>query len=548
MSSASSTAMAVRTRSRSQPRQQRRAYEQSFEFASELLQTLVERRSQTSVFEAALPKNIVLITDYSGIGCAEMALGLVSRAFAKRNAGVACGPCFSVYRSNDLNPHCRCVLVNHADRSRPQHVQGNMQERVKQSVLERMRQKFSKLTDEVSGAGGRMSSVDKDAVKALGREFLDACMQILKEPGCWNDCVHCYVCGKDCPVYPPEMQEVLLAGCHPDSGVPEPHIQIYVNMLRSFCPPSEANPSGTMVIACGGNTCVPWSSRGKQKGWLECETTMNFAIWMSGLLAQQHPPDIIVQECTRNFDVTGFTNCIAARYEVQRAMFSPVDLGFPVHRSRSYTLSFRKDRYSSIVPLSELESLAFRAMRADARMYLRAPGSMIVDAALQLRSRRRKDADSESALQKHTDVMTDATKKRWQELVETAKAAGLEFALADVTQHVSFHGALSTNMPCFTTTSELWVTNVADGWEAGRPICSYELLGALGWPVLLPGEHELSDVLPYTLRFAVLQAGENMNMKSLQSFVGNGMHVSQVVAMFLWALFGVNCHGPEEVP
>ena len=116
-------------------------------------------------------------------------------------------PDVSVFRANDLSPQCRVVLLNHRRPCRTEPVQGNMRDRVKNEVIEKMRREFAEMQTKHGGSSSSDRGQKKDEMRRVGQAFLHFCTQTLMNDDCWNDVVHCYACGQDC-AFPEEMQQV----------------------------------------------------------------------------------------------------------------------------------------------------------------------------------------------------------------------------------------------------------------------------------------------------------------------------------------------------
>eukprot|EP00971_Amphidinium_carterae_P327568 6458993-Amphidinium_carterae.5 len=177
--------MSAVDRSRSPPRRAGK-YDESFEHTSALCLRLEAEVGRMSSVKAEI------VTDYSGIGGAEMGLAFVKRALSARGCKVE----FSVFRSCDVQGSCRQVLVNHATELCPKHVQGDMRSRVTKQVVEEMASALAKHCE--------LGSKDRDTMRATGKAFLQECLAKVKAIPESEDvhAVHCYTCGKCCPIFP----------------------------------------------------------------------------------------------------------------------------------------------------------------------------------------------------------------------------------------------------------------------------------------------------------------------------------------------------------
>eukprot|EP00971_Amphidinium_carterae_P327569 6458993-Amphidinium_carterae.6 len=199
-------------------------------------------------------------------------------------------------------------------------------------------------------------------------------------------------------------------------------------------------------------------------------------------------PDIVIQECTRTFDVGSYKECLGEDYDVQQLVFSPTDLHLPVARTRSYTIALRRERLRRKLDwgIETASRLVFVGPERPFKgsIFARAPQSMR-DSILAELMKRRQSVSGDPREPSFYSMLTDAARGRLCAFFEQAHWASLEYMIADISQNPKFHASLSMTLPCFSRSSELWICRIADGVETSRPFCSYELLGALGWPVLL---------------------------------------------------------------
>ena len=80
----------------------------------------------------------------------------------------------------------------------------------------------------------------------------------------------------------------------------------------------------------------------KQRRWAALQTTAAFVTWRFDMLAAK--PDAIVHECTEDFDITYLMAIFSNHYIVKSVVFTPRDLGYPVTRTRRYTLMISRER------------------------------------------------------------------------------------------------------------------------------------------------------------------------------------------------------------
>ena len=126
----------------------------------------------------------------------------------------------------------------------------------------------------------------------------------------------------------------------------------------------------------------------------------------------------------------------------------------------------------------------------------------------------------------------------------------LGFITVNVRQSQEFYRRVDDLLPVLTTkTALIWGRDMKGKGKANyvdRPLISYELYGAHGYPVLLPAKHPLAELLPLQLRPRAIAENKAPDDKTSQRFVGNGMHLSQVGLAIACALFGVAPHPGQE--
>ena len=96
--------------------------------------------------------------------------------------------------------------------------------------------------------------------------------------------------------------------------------------------PSTSARKLKLVVA--GTTCTAWSSRGLSRKEAD-ETMRPFMIWL--FLLRQLQPDLVVHECTSRFRAEIFQKYLGS-FDWRTVQICPRDLGWPVHRSRRYTV------------------------------------------------------------------------------------------------------------------------------------------------------------------------------------------------------------------
>ena len=138
---------------------------------------------------------VTLVTDYSGAGGAEIGLACVRRAML-RNGLQAFD--IQVLRAGDVDSSCRAILLNHPGELCPQHVFGDMLERLKPGVVSSLRVWLQEAVAACQQACAESPAHAKAVKKKYGRDFVTRVVEHLKglDDEDWEMSTHCYRCGK----------------------------------------------------------------------------------------------------------------------------------------------------------------------------------------------------------------------------------------------------------------------------------------------------------------------------------------------------------------
>ena len=224
-------------------------------------------------------------------------------------------------RAGDILGLCRKIL----QKCKPEHLHGNILLRMPDA----MDAKVSKLVDKAKLAQDRLvkSGYTKLSSKKKTAELVEAgIVNLVKQEVPRSSSAWCYKCHCACAV----------------AGAAE-----------------EAAQTFRLTMHVAGFCCWDWSSRGKNQGWCGGITNV-FIEWLKVRVESQE--DFIIAECTRRFKQDIIAKSLPS-YEVQSAVFSPLQMGFGVNRYRIYILCLRKARLRWVAPLDllgMLEKLFFR--------------------------------------------------------------------------------------------------------------------------------------------------------------------------------------------
>ena len=429
------------------------------------------------------------------------------------------------YRSSDVDESCRAILLSHEGEA---HVQGDILERIGREHLAKLRQI---LQEHVSDFIEAMQVAERDGpvtakiTNILRRDIGQACLEKLRcylaeqeeSDDIFDHEAFCYRCKRRCPVHPPEE----------------------VRGKRSY-------------INIGGNVCVPWScmnqsAKAQAKGWLS-EYTLLMIVWLFDL--RRRSVTFLVQECTSMFDILGYRRILQDMFYIEQVKFSPLELGIPAHRLRSYTLSVNKSQIVMRVPFTKrcLEENFFKKMVTTAEIFFRAPESYVQAYLLSLVNVVRGSSHASSLMGKKSwdihpeSYLTVAQEIHLRRQKQTGQKKGLPFLCCNVTQTDDFM-KFDSSCPCILRHAKIFGQNF--GMEAAgstprisRLMTPYEHLAAQGLPVLLSHRHRFTTFLPKLMAYAVVQSGRGLPAATLSTLSGNGMHLSQVGLCLLFCFLG----------
>ena len=308
-------------------------------------------------------------------------------------------------------------------------------------------------------------------------------------------------------------------------------------------PPKERRAENGFYVVVGGTTCTSWSTLGLQHWWCHDATTV-FVVWLAELLRQD--PTHVVQECTRSFDVATFTKATSSKYVLNQISFCPTSLGWPSKRSRSYCLLTNKKHIVVNIPMSvqTAEQLLYQQLRTNAKIFFRAPSSMVT--AYCERNMREDRQDEPDSMPRKT--LSKGSLSRLDEHVTAAVHSNLDFLVVAHNQSRHFM-AFDNLVPALTRSSMPWGRSLkssslepvgSDKISIDRPLLPYECLAAMGWAVLLPLEDGRSQRLPAKLSFKAVYCGDGPSDAELRSMAGNGMHCGAIALVLSYVLLATH--------
>ena len=312
--------------------------------------------------------------------------------------------------------------------------------------------------------------------------------------------------------------------------------------LSNHGPCREGNKMNTskdddsVVIWSGGNRCLDWSSFGRQEGWSGKDTTP-FLAWLYSMKKIQ--PDIWIQECTPRFDMTLLEEVLGADYIIQQRCITPQNLGWPVSRSRQWSIGVKKTKFEVIVELNDqqFEALFFREAISKCDVFFEdSDANRCEYMRLQRRACERHQLVPGSTSLRLAECLGPGAAFRLQGYISKCENEPqykyAEVVVANVTQDPKGRPVMMRNhLPCLLTRSTMVLlkSKARDVGNAGLRgpmlMTPQEHLLAMGWP--LWGS-------PHTCN--IKNALSGLSLDFTKHMAGNGMHVAVAGAMLLYAL------------
>ncbi|CAE7602416.1 unnamed protein product [Symbiodinium necroappetens] len=371
-------------------------------------------------------KTIYVSSSCSGMGTFEHCMKRLAAACAGavENTGV------KFWSASECDKAVRDMLLQSS--GCPEHVFGDLTERVDSKVLARMKhavgclqQRAHELAATKQTPAQKKVELGKLNVRCM-QKLLELAMEaVAADRGGASRCCYCYVHDQLCPLLPPGLDEDA------DSLLPK----------------------------AGGNTCVSFSPQGKQAKWLH-DSAVVAAVWLAWCAGHC---DMVMQECSY---FRGHANSV-----------SPKDLGIPMNRPRNFSCTDRLRRLSMVTSLTsslflQLCGSELRCNGHDffifaedaAHEYLQATTEKLLHGEVGFRNYL-----SEGCLRRLAEYETFYSK-------QLAEGKVVELPVVDLSQNVSVRATLSTMLPSLLTGSCVW------SMKHNRPLTTLELFFAMGWP------------------------------------------------------------------
>ena len=288
----------------------------------------------------------------------------------------------------------------------------------------------------------------------------------------------------------------------------------------------QARP-GIARVAVAGTTCTSWSRLGARWKWTAA-SAIAFLAW--AFETKFWAPDLIVHECTSDFDIGMLQRIFGEAYIIQSLVFSPVSLGIPASRPRRYTLMIARDSLVPQCPFTRegFGALMFKRCVADGHIFWTAPPEEVASSMREYYERLRLAPVQASGDPWECEDLLPASQQQrlWNYRKACKKACKCLRCIVNLQQEAHFMRSLSERMPCLLTkTSSIW------SMRHSRLLTASEHLGVMGVPIFAPGRHD-------DARFNVelLALGRGISARGTRHLAGNGMCLSAIGSVLLFAL------------
>ena len=444
--------------------------------------------AQRASVAAKFSPGIQLLTDYSGTGQAEQVFQRLFGACGGEQPGLK----LDCARASDIKHQARLAISSMSHP--PSCILGDLVRRQERNFRKQLR----KLTTKCQAMMNPPSQSCPDTPARQGSRkakarlaWLNGVKKLIEETERCATMGHCYRHCKKCPAVP---------------GLPGQ------DWLR-------------VVIA--GISCLDWSSRGKRG-----QTLGAGALAWASFVAEiwRSRPDLIVIECTRNYNHLDLMFLLGSIYSMSPLVFSPTSIGIPSERYRKYMVLVALGGRLQWLEGRELNATAFmslfgRTLMTDAHIYLNGTPQHYVEAYKTAMAKHRGFPSSANDIEELTfqDLLPPNARRRVGEWCGKLAERGLEEGsplLFDASQNVAF-GTITSSMPAITTKNMPW------SFQLQRPVVPVEKMEAQGFPAILP---ELTLGLEKPFDFDVFSSNE------LSALVGNSMNFGALAVVVLYAL------------
>lgn len=439
-------------------------------------------------------------TDYSGMGCPEMSLHLIMDALLDKRPELK----VRFWRASDILPHARDVLCCEAGRPGPEHVFGDILHRVSAKTSRRLAAAHERAQRELAHALGSGAEWGQTC-QNVGAKMMDDLYNVLSQESFDLDRkAFCYKHQRLCRVHGPDF--------------------------------GEAPPATRLAVA--GSTCTSWSRMGNRQCWA-APSALAFAVWASETMFWE--PDIIVHECTTDFDVQQLERFFASRYVISSIVFSPVHLGVPASRPRRYTMMVHRIRRVPQLPfnLDTFGNMFFRTCQTSGNIFWCAPDHLVTSFVQELAGRLHLPATQPNGeAWPCRSVLPEGDLQRLMAYEKGCRKRRKALrCIVNLKQNYRFMQSLSEIVPTLLTkTSVLW------SMEVERLLIPMERLAIMGVPVFRAGR-----TVEHMFGVEVLARDSVLTNDQIAQLSGNGMCSIAIGSVLLFAL-GTAVRPPVDPP
>ena len=453
----------------------------------------------------------VLCSDYTGSGCMDQA-ALMLRLYVnagRESEGQEPLPCFRTYRACDSDLRCQTLLRQHMDvQEHASHVFKDIHDRVEIDVMEQLQAICSESKKKVGQAEAALNLAAnctsgknscKQHIKALAGIQCEELIRVLRSHGenCMKSTSWCTSHDMECPL----------------------------------------NDMGTkFTVWSGGNRCLDWTTFGARRNWAG-DDTLPFIIWCFSIL--RAGPDVVIQECTPQFDLTYFRQILEDCYTIQHRVICPSQLGFPVSRARQWAIAVRTSKWTLLEQFDgpSFENMFYREIMLNADVYFQttAAGDAEVAQLITRRAKRRGLTPHQSDGQPwpFRSIASPGLLARLEGYRLLAEAEGNKCFVANISQNPDVMPLRGCILPTLLTRScyallrsdKVGLGLHDDPWI----MTSDQALGAMGWPIAgLGASPTIQNLLEPPLA--------TMKPQFKYHVAGNGMHVAVAASVLVWVL------------
>ena len=252
-------------------------------------------------------------------------------------------------------------------------------------------------------------------------------------------------------------------------------------------------------------------------------------------------PDLILHENVSGFHWPLMLKISGWRFGVACREFSPLDMGFPIHRPRVYSVMHHLSTLNMKCPYDgpAFEHVMFANVVADAGIFYLGVGVSSEHDIQELRDRAARYGrvmSEQSECGSLSSVVLPGPQQvrlaQYKRLIGKGGNSELAF-LCNLQQRPSFMKAVTRHMPTLLCNSLIYNTKL------DRPTFSVEYFASMGVPTSM----EDSDISSVARPLHSDSESHRLSTSDARLLCGNGMHVAAVGGVFLWALSAV-----EQLP